>query len=82
MKTNDAAETSPVTIALPATVTIGTITCKVEAHRNGLTLVGPRGGRMEGVRNVHHGYYTVLKSASVFVRLRHDGATGELVRLG
>lgn len=69
MKMNAAAETSP------ATVAIGRITYKVTPWSLGIQLTGPRGGVLDGVRNVNDGTYYVMQGCKTIARLSDAGGT-------
>ena len=70
MKTNAAAETSPA-----QTIAIGRITYKVTPWSLGIQLTGPRGGILDGVRNVNDRTIYVMQGCKTIARLSDAGGT-------
>ena len=63
----------------PKSIAIGRIVYTVEPSSLGLTLTGPRGGKLDAVRNVNDGTFYVLQGVKTIARLSDKG--GELRRI-
>ena len=57
----------------PQTITIGRTTYSATPSKLGYTFTGPRGGTLDGIRNVHSGVIYVMQGARTIARLSDAG---------